>query len=270
MTALVNTHTHTLLSGHGTGSVGEVVKAAQAAGICTLALTEHYPLSKAYDPHARLSMPQEHLEGYLADISRSQAAYPDMEVLSGCELDWLREGEDRTFPADAFKRFDVVLGSVHFVDGWAFDDPATRSRWDEEGPDSIWERYIDTWCEATLSSSPFTIMAHPDLAKKFGYYPSFDLAPRYRMMAQAAQEAGRMVEVNTSGLFYACAEMYPAPALLREFCRAGVPCSVGTDAHQPSHVGRAIEAAYRLMYECGYREITFPTRKGDRRTLALD
>ena len=56
-----------------------------------------------------------------------------------------------------------------------------------------------------------------------------------------------MVEVNTSGSYYACKEMFPAPALLVEFRRAGVPCTVGTDAHVPANVARDIAAAYRLM-----------------------
>ena len=58
-------------------------------------------------------------------------------------------------------------------------------------------------------------MSHPDLAKKFGYYPSYDLAPLYEEMAEAARAGERMVEVNTSGGYYACAEMFPAPALLQ-------------------------------------------------------
>lgn len=79
-------------------------------------------------------------------------------------------------------------------------------------------------------------MSHPDLAKKFGYYPSFSLESLYDEMAEAARAGGRMVEVNTSGGYYACAEMFPAPGLLAAFCRAGVPCTVGCDSHDPANV----------------------------------
>ena len=113
-------------------------------------------------------------------------------------------------------------------------------------------------------------MSHPDLAKKFGYYPSFNLERLYNEMAEAARAGGRMVEVNTSGAYYACAEMFPAPGLLAAFCRAGVPCTVGTDAHVPANVARDIEKAYRLMYEAGYRTVTVPTADGDRRAIAIE
>ena len=46
---LVNTHCHCVYSGHGTGSIAEYADAAAAAGLTTLAFTEHFPLSAAFD-----------------------------------------------------------------------------------------------------------------------------------------------------------------------------------------------------------------------------
>ncbi|MFR7403778.1 MAG: PHP domain-containing protein [Coriobacteriaceae bacterium] len=47
---LVNTHCHCVYSGHGTGTIAEYADAAAAAGLTTLAFTEHFPLSAAFDP----------------------------------------------------------------------------------------------------------------------------------------------------------------------------------------------------------------------------
>lgn len=44
---LVNTHCHCVYSGHGTGTIAEYADAAAAAGLTTLAFTEHFPLSAA-------------------------------------------------------------------------------------------------------------------------------------------------------------------------------------------------------------------------------
>lgn len=268
---LVNTHCHSRFCGHGEGEVADYARIAHDAGLATLAFTEHYPLTPAFDPAGYLSVPPAGMAAYAEAVRAEQERYGDMEVLLGVELDYLGAQEDRPGWQEGLDGFDLVLGSVHFVDGWPFDDPAQRGAWDEEGaPDRIWRRYVDLWCEAASDASlRFDVMSHPDLAKKFAFYPTFDLAPYYRRMADAANAGGRMVEVNTSGSYYACKEMFPAPALLAEFRRAEVPVTVGTDAHEPANVVRDIEAGYRLAAEAGYREITVPTRARGRRTFQL-
>ncbi|MGI6105091.1 MAG: histidinol-phosphatase HisJ family protein [Raoultibacter sp.] len=266
----VNMHTHTSYCGHGEGSVEALVAAAKQKGIVRLAVTEHFPLSTALDYDAYLSMRAEDLDSYEADVLQARSKNPDMHILLGCEMDWLGAEEDRAPEQKDLSRFDLVLGSVHFVDGWAFDDPSQKGRWDELGADYIWRRYFELWCKAVLSDEPFTIMSHPDLCKKFGYRPSFDPTELYREAAEAARVAGRMVEVNTSGAFYACKEMYPAPGLLQEFRHAEVPCSIGTDAHTPANVARGLDDGIKLMYESGYREITVPTTSKDRCSITID
>jgi histidinol-phosphatase (PHP family) len=269
---LINTHCHSKYCGHGQGEIAQYAAQAAAAGLTTLAFTEHYPLSPAFDPQEYLSVLPERMPEYHAAVEEARAAYPQMEILLGVELDCLSDTEDRTFDQAEFDKYDLVLGSVHFVDRWAFDDPAERHVWQRAGePDRIWRRYIELWCEAASDShAPYTVMSHPDLAKKFSYMPTFPLDSAYAQMAEAARAGGKMVEVNTSGSYYACAEMFPAPALLKAFCQAGVPCTVGTDAHDPKNVARDITRAYDLMRACGYTEVTVPGRGGNLRTIALE
>lgn len=269
---LVNTHCHTGYCGHGEGEVEEYVAAARAAGLKTLAFTDHFPLSDAFDLDGYLSVPYSKMDAYLEAVHKAKRENPDMDILVGCELDYLGADEDRVLTQADFAPFELVLGSVHFVDAWPFDDPAQRDRWNEPGaPDTIWRRYFALWCDAVSDKSqPFHVMSHPDLAKKFNYYPTYDVTPLYEAAAEACAASGRLIELNTSGSYYACAEPFPAPELLRAFCRAGVPCTVGTDAHKPENVARDIELGYRLMYEAGYRVVTVPTSSGDRRTITIE
>lgn len=269
---LINTHCHSHYCGHGEGDVAEYAALAQKAGLTTLAFTEHFPLTEAFDPDGYLSVPASRMEDYHRDVAQAAADCPALEVLLGVELDYLGDLEDRPLEAIDFSRYAIVLGSVHFIDGWAFDDPAQKGRWLEPGAaDAIWRRYGELWCAAAADEAlPYTVMSHPDLAKKFGYYPAFNLEPFYTQMAEAVASSGRMIEVNTSGSYYACGEMFPAPALLRAFCRAGVPATVGTDAHVPANVTRDIEKGYRALYEAGYRAVTVPTPTGDRRSITIE
>ncbi|MEF2845336.1 MAG: histidinol-phosphatase [Eggerthellaceae bacterium] len=266
---LASQHNHTNMTNHGHGSIEEVVASAHERGMTNLAITEHYPLTLKVDPRDFVSMHKDKLDEYLARIAQQRSLYPDMELLVGCELDWLGKDEDRTFTQADYDQFDIILGSVHFLDLWPFDDPAQSYFWQEAGADYIWRRYFEVWCEAVVSQVPFTVMAHPDLVKKYGHYPSFDPMPLYKQAVEACASAGRMIEVNTSGITYACKEPFPSQALLREFCRAGVPCTIGSDAHHPSDVDRAIQEGYRWMYEAGYRWVTLVVPGGDRREIPL-
>ena len=77
---LVNTHCHCVYSGHGVGSVAEYADAVAAAGLTTLAFTEHFPLSAAFDPDEYLSMTAANLPRYLEEIEAARAAHPSIEV----------------------------------------------------------------------------------------------------------------------------------------------------------------------------------------------
>ena len=86
---LVNTHCHCVYSGHGTGSIAEYADAAAAAGLTTLAFTEHFPLSAAFDPDEYLSMRPQMVNAYLAEIDEARARHPQIEFVTGTEMDYL-------------------------------------------------------------------------------------------------------------------------------------------------------------------------------------
>ena len=264
-------HTHSTFCGHAFNTLEEMVEAASQAGITAMAATEHFPLSPAFKEYSFASMPMSKLHDYAAAVRDVRGRYPHMQILLGCELDWLGENEDRGITPDSFADYDIVLGSVHFIDGWLFNSSRCKDRWTDIDPDEIWERYVDLWCEAAASAMPYTVMAHPDVIKKFGYYPKrAKLSGMYDRMAEAAVAGGRMVEVNTSGKFTACGEYYPSLDLLKRFQQAGVKCTVGTDAHRAEHIARDIREAYAFMHEAGYREVAVPLVGGGVRMMSIE
>ena len=154
---LVNTHCHCVYSGHGAGSIADYADAAEAAGLSILAFTEHFPLTAAFDPERYLSMTEENLPRYLAEIEEARAAHPSIEFVVGTEMDYLGDREDRALAEAALAPFAFKLGSVHFIDGWAFDDPAQRSRWEEPGaPDAIGATWICGAPPRAIRRTPMT------------------------------------------------------------------------------------------------------------------
>ncbi|MDR0500007.1 MAG: histidinol-phosphatase HisJ family protein [Coriobacteriales bacterium] len=269
-------HTHTYLSNHGTGTVNEVVAAACAQGLTTIAITEHLPLPKSVNTDGSFAMDADKLGFYLQEVEAARAAYPQIEVICGTEVDWREGAEDYILNllASHGSPFELVLGSVHMLseaDGshWEFDHPDFISGWEECGEEQVWQRYFELWRDAVRSVVPFQLMTHPDLPKKLGFKPKFDARELYQAMATEAAKAGVMVEVNTSGLHKPVRELYPTQALLEAFCAAKVDCTVSSDAHCPADVGRDLDKGYHAMMLAGYTHVTVPTRSGDRRKIEL-
>jgi len=268
---LIDCHVHTELSGHGAGTVAQAVGAAVFKGLSGLVLTEHLPLPAGLDPDNHISMPSERLNDYAAEVREWSERARDLEVVVGAEADWIpgRESETDAIRSDALAAgVKVILGSVHFLDGWAFDDPHRLDEWEEHDVDQVWERYFELWCDAARSGV-FDVMAHPDLVKKFGHFPRFDTRELYAEAAAAAAAGGVLVEVSTAGLRKPVGELYPGAALLEAFRAAGVDATVGSDAHNVSEVGMDVERAYQALADAGYTRVAFPVSGSEVRFIQL-
>lgn len=269
---LVDCHTHTAFSGHGSGTVAEVVGRARELGLATLALTEHLWLPEWLDPEHGDSMTKGQTELYLSQLHEQRAMLEEqhapLELVIGIEADWL-DGRAEEL-ASLCAPYEYVLGSVHFVDGLAVDYAKDVGAWPELGVDETWRRYFEKWLDMAKSPAPFSAFAHPDLPKKYGLCPSFDTREYFAEMAHVTAQRGCMIEVNTSGQRKDVGEAYPSLAVLRQFFAAGVECTVGSDAHAPADIAAGVEDACALIRAAGYRYVTVPTRDGDRRHIRLE
>lgn len=252
---MIDLHVHTARCGHASGEVVEYIERARKVGVSVLAFTDHLPMPGSYPQN--YTMRHDELQAYLADI-RAQAVVAAVqggpEVLAGVEADWLPQHVEWTREMLAGLDVDVVLGSVHFLDDWAFDDPSLQDRYRDWDLDALWDRYFSELAAAARSGL-FDVMAHPDLVKKFGRIPDSDQSARYEMAAAAIQEAGCAVEVSTGGLRKPVGQIYPTLEFLRICHRRGIPATMGSDAHSPVEVGHRFDEAVALLREAGYESL---------------
>jgi len=270
---LVDCHIHTARCGHASGTVDDYVTQGVRKGLYGMVITEHLALPDDVDPGHHLSMPACDLEDYLVEVDFARNRYPEIALVTGLEADYLAGREHETAAALDVARAHAdgarfVLGSVHFIGDWAFDDPHHVEEWDHRDVDAAWREYFSLWASAAKSGM-FDVMAHPDLVKKFGHFPTFDPRELYAEAARVAAEAGVLIEVSTAGLRKPVGELYPGPDLLAAFSAAGVAATVGSDAHEPSEVGYQIDAAYDALAAAGYATVAFPDGAGGWEELEL-
>lgn len=271
MRELIDCHVHTQRCGHATGTVAQMVSAGVFAGLTGMVISEHLPLPHDMDPQRHLSMCPTQVEDHFAEIGRYASRVKGIEIVAGAEVDWLPNRREHVLSEIGRARSlgaRVFIGSIHFLDDWAFDNPHDLAEWERRDVDLVWEQYFAQWCEAARSGL-FDVMAHPDLPKKFGHRPTSDPSTLFESAALAAREGAVAIEVSTAGLHKPVGELYPGPQLLAAFAAHGVPATVASDAHAPDEVGRDIDAAYEAMAGAGYTRAAFPLGERSWRWIEL-
>ncbi|MFK7909016.1 MAG: histidinol-phosphatase [Akkermansiaceae bacterium] len=247
-------HTHTPLCRHATGEPEEYIDRAIERGVAEYGISDHAP--QMPEPFDDWRMSADQLPEYFEWIDRARGHAGDkLKVRAGLECDWLPGNE--TWLEDLAARYpwDYMIGSIHYLGGgdkpWDFDNPAWLGRWAETDVELAWDTY---WKEYTAmaSSGLFDILGHPDLIKKFGYYPEGDLKKYFVPVIEAIAEADVAVELNMAGLHKPCEEAYPSVEFLTLAREAGIPITLSSDAHAPGEVAQDFEQGVALLKEAGY------------------
>lgn len=271
MRRLADCHMHTELCGHAEGTPSDMFKAVVENGLAGAVMTEHLPLKPELDPEGIYSMRGNIDLLYVAELRDIRFDWDGADLVIGAESDWISVDPEWTAESVRSARksgVEVVLGSVHFLDGWAFDDPNYLEEWDKRDVDQVWEQYFSEWCKAA-SSGLFDVMSHPDLVKKFGHIASNPL-DFYEEAARVAGEAGVLVEVSTAGWRKPVKEQYPAVGFINRLKDHGVSFTLGSDAHSPSEVAYRLDDAADLLLSLGVKQCAYPQKGGEVRWLDLE
>lgn len=256
-------HMHTKRCGHATGEVAEYVAEARRKGLAEIGFSDHLPFVTHRDP--RYTMDVSELADYQRDIERARDGAKGLAVKIGIEADYMEGKEAEIGRLLAAYPYDFVIGSVHFIKKWAFDDPREKEKWENADVDAVYRRYYGLLQEAARSKL-YDIMGHVDLVKKFGHRSGEDLSDLVADTARAFKESGVAVEINTSGLRKPVKEIYPELSLLKIYRRHGVPIVFGSDAHAPGDVGADFDKAAALARAAGYEEyLVYKARKVERK-----
>lgn len=269
---MIDCHTHLQPHGQQPPMTRERIElyleAGAERGVTGIAVTEHlFRFEEAYalldgwwddDPDPALAALarqywQDHVSGSVADYVRTieAAKSAGVPVLLGLEMDWIhgREDELRKFlsPYD----WDIVLGSVHYIGAWGFDDPRFLDEWKRRDVAKAWSDY-GTLVRELAESGLADVLSHPDLPKVFGHRPA-DETPLHDAILRGAAVHGTAVELNSNGI-RRCQEIYPSMPLLERAHVLGLPITLASDAHVPERTGASFDELAAWAKRAGYTE----------------
>ena len=158
--------------------------------------------------------------------------------------------------------FDYVIGSIHFIRGWAYDSEEIKAEWQQHSLEDIYEWYTQE-IEHLCAGGLYDVLGHPFNIRLYKYFPDFDVTPYLLRAVQALKKADMGIDVNTGTYYrYPVQEISPYRDFLKLAKEYELPIITSSDAHKPEDCGAYIDDAIKYVKEYGYIEgMTFNKRK---------
>ncbi|MCI0627826.1 MAG: histidinol-phosphatase HisJ [Acidobacteria bacterium] len=263
-------HTHTQFCPHGSReATGQFICRAIELGFEVYSLTEHPPLPPSFidpTPDKSCGMQWEELDSYLSHAREQQEQFAGrIEVRVGLEVDYIPgyESEVREMLNRYGAQLDDALLSVHFLQGkggWRcvdlspddFHDGLVDAYGSVEAVHEAYWAAVKQAVEADLGPYKPRRLSHLSLAHKFQLQHPLKNPQHFRPhvleILDRIQERSMELDLNAAGLFKPdCREIYPAPWIIEEAVKRGIPLVYGSDTHSVKGVGQGFDEAQRIL-----------------------
>jgi histidinol-phosphatase (PHP family) len=256
---MIDYHVHTSLCNHANGTMEQYVRRGVEIGLTELCFLDHLTL---HEKGRNKSMSPAELPFYFHAVRHLANKYKDhLHVKAGLEVDILPEHIDQIKKIIAPFAFDVIAGSVHFIED--VNIVSTKEydpRREAFDMNYICRQYLEN-LDLMLDTNMVDMICHLDVVKKFGRRPPAHFEKKFDEILSKISYKKITVELNTSGYNHAAAEFYPATPLLKKCFEKKIHVTLGSDAHTPQSVGQHYKEAIDLLMSTGYAYVSGFTRR---------
>ncbi len=244
----IDLHNHTPRCNHAEGEPKSFIESALEAGIDIFGFADHAPMN--FDKKYRMSFEQ--MRGYEEEIRELARIYQDkITIRLGYEVDYLEGYMDRRVLE---AKVDYLIGSVHFINEWGFDNPEFIGHYQDANLEEIWKEYFDNVAKMARTGL-FNIVGHFDLIKVFNFHPNGDIRPLAEEALDCIAKADMTLELNSAGWRKPVDEAYPSLELLRMAYDRNITITFGSDAHRVEEIGYKQKELYKLAHSAGYTKV---------------
>ena len=238
-------HIHTIYSGHAASDmfVGNIIQNAADKELSHIAIVEHVPdISTFPSPEEgwyQLKNQRHQLDAIIEEICLHRDDYPNLDVLTGAEIDADPFKRDGRLMLENLEGLDIVLAATHaFPGGEAFwFDTAKLS---DEDKNTFFNEWL-AWSAQTACNPAVQVFAHPGAFLAANHIiPSFrdEFLKKFEPLLETFRRENVAFELNeltTHKIEHVYAESYKD--LVRLAKEKGVKFSIGSDAHSIAPIG---------------------------------
>lgn len=254
-----DSHIHSTHSSDGLSPLGDYTAAVDEGRISGIGFAEHLDLMPECGSYGRLN-PQ----AYKAEVKALKDR--GYEFHAGCEIDYNKKAQQVILDHLKEFRYEFTMCSIHMIDGCSISDrvyiPAIG---DVSKLKYIIERYYEEF-KYSIEVDAFDVIGHVGVFKRYlgnAYYRHESLQRLVKEaeydIALISARSGKIIEVNTSGLYSPLGETLPGRAFLELYYSfGGRNVCAGSDAHSCKDAGRGIREAHVLLKDVGFKYIMRP------------
>ena len=216
----VDTHSHTLMSGHAYSTIREMAEMARDHGMDAIFFTEHAP-----------NMPGTCQSYYFENTKILPRERYGIQTYFGAELNIMNPEGEIDLPEKILKRLDLTIASIH--------TPCYKG---EKTVEEVTRAFINA-----MKNPYVAVIGHPDDSR----FPV-----DYEKLVYYAKETGTLLEVNNSSLRPENNRVNGKENIktMLEYCKKyQVPVVTGSDSHLDLDAGR-LHLAEGILTECEFPE----------------
>lgn len=249
----VDSHVHTRHSSDGHDPIADIVAEAREKGMYYLATTDHLDLELKFGGN-KTPIPWKHIDldayyaEWRAEADKLAAENSPLKFRLGIEAGFGANVCDKYVETLAKYPFDVVINSVHFVDGW---DVYFPNAFFFKSKRRMYGQYLDNIIASLDAPYEYDIIAHigyvtrnaPYINKKLEYA---DYPDKFERILKGIIDRGKALEVNTH------TTLFPTEEILRKYYEfGGRKVSFGSDSHH-AELCKDYENTCKLLKEIGF------------------
>ncbi len=222
----VDTHTHSILSGHAFSTVKELAIAAKEIGLKGFVLTDHGPLFRGAQAdyyYTGLHRFEDHLEG--------------VRFYKGVEISIIDDMGKMELSDHDLRHLEYVIASLHSP----VLKPSSKASNTRALIAAAKNEFIDT-------------LGHPG-------NPAYDI--NIPDVVKACADYGTMIEINNNSFLVRKGSEKNCAEFIEQSLLRGVMLSIASDCHIYTHIGR-VDDAVALAIKCGVKEENVINSRYDR------
>lgn len=256
-------HVHTEFSDDSTYPMEQVVRDAIAMGMDEICFTDHvdYGIKEDWDcghvivyrgdiPFANVDYPV-----YAAKIKELQNTYgARIAIKFGLEFGVQMHTIPQYEALFCKYPFDFIILSIHQVEDkefWTQDFQRGKSQQEYN------ERYYEEMLNIVKVYHNYSVLGHMDLITRYdenGVYPFERVEAVISEILRTVIADGKGIEFNTSCHRYGLKDTTPSVAILKLYRKLGGEIiTIGSDSHEPEHLGAYAGEAVQLLQSLGFR-----------------